>query len=132
MAPTHLHPNSWAFLCAYQIVMDKLDMPLSRNLFFALFTSVRSQEKSWVSLRASVKALLENFFSLYLDCFKDFKDHFVYVVAMKFAVKNRLFIHKHVQVTGPRLPLSWEARHYSLPPNKLLTLPENLDAIKSL
>ncbi|KAL4275729.1 hypothetical protein AHAS_Ahas20G0136300 [Arachis hypogaea] len=38
-APSQLHPNSWAFLWAYECLMQFLEFPSSLNIFFLLFQS---------------------------------------------------------------------------------------------
>lgn len=58
ISPSLLHPNSWAFVLVFEIVMQLLNRPCSAELFFTLFEVVHQVEKRendmtryrWVSL----------------------------------------------------------------------------------
>ena len=39
--PTQLHPNSWAMMRGFEIVCEYLEVPLSPDVFFFLFTLTR-------------------------------------------------------------------------------------------
>lgn len=41
-APSQLHPNGWAFVRAFEIVMEAFGRSCLENLFFILFNVVRS------------------------------------------------------------------------------------------
>lgn len=87
-APTQLHPNSSAFIRAFQIILDLLDRSLSMPLFYSMFTFVRVKTMGWVSFRASG----QSYFSLYTDSCKSFKVHYACVVTKNSATKKRLFV----------------------------------------
>ncbi|MED6213918.1 hypothetical protein PIB30_098097 [Stylosanthes scabra] len=55
IAPSQIHPNSWGFIRAYEIVCHEFGFPTSLGVFFYLFklTKPFSKDKQqWLSLRA--------------------------------------------------------------------------------
>lgn len=86
--------------------MDFLDRPLSLDLFYVMFTFVHLKNKAWVSFRDIGKS----YFSLYLDSFKLFKDHFASIVAM-----NPGFQEEVVKVSAGGGPLLSPTYLFSFP-----------------
>lgn len=123
LPPTQLHPNGWAFLRAYQIVLEHLSCTVSGPLFYALFTFVHSRKNTSVSFRVAEKS----FFRLYSDSIKDFKTHYACVVAMNLVAKKRVSKCEQGVIVSSKFPLSWSKHHYPLHPSDFLVSPENLD-----
>ncbi|QHN81028.1 D-tyrosyl-tRNA(Tyr) deacylase [Arachis hypogaea] len=75
-APSQLHPNSWAFLRAFQCLMDFLSFRCSLSLFFSLFQAKGVRKGLWVCLSSFPGRSL---FLLYKSSFKNFKSLFIKV-----------------------------------------------------
>ncbi|QHN76365.1 uncharacterized protein DS421_19g643240 [Arachis hypogaea] len=75
-APSQLHPNSWAFLCAFQCLMEFLSFPCSLSLFFSLFQAKGVRKGLWVCFSSFPG---RSVFLLYKSSFKNFKSLFVKV-----------------------------------------------------
>jgi len=52
VAPTQIRPNSWAFICAFEILCEALDMILSVGAFFHFYSTKGVDKGSWVSISA--------------------------------------------------------------------------------
>ncbi|XP_072065650.1 uncharacterized protein [Arachis hypogaea] len=75
-APTQLHPNSWGFVRAFEVLMELLECPPSLRLFFSLFQAKGVNRGLWVNLSSYPCRAV---FGLYKSSFKDFKSMFVKV-----------------------------------------------------
>lgn len=74
LAPNQLHPNSIAFLQAFELMCQHLDIRASVSLFFYCFTVKRKTKHGrwgWVSLKQSKKH-----FKPFSDSLKYFKTHY--------------------------------------------------------
>jgi hypothetical protein len=49
LSPSQIHPNSYAFMRAFELLCDYLRIPASKNVFFSFFTVQRGA--NWVSFR---------------------------------------------------------------------------------
>ena len=49
LSPSQIHPNSYAFMRAFELVCDYLRIPASKNVFFSFLTVQRGAD--WVSFR---------------------------------------------------------------------------------
>ena len=49
LSPSQIHPNSYAFMRAFELVCDYLRTPASKNVFFSFLTVQRGAD--WVSFR---------------------------------------------------------------------------------
>jgi len=49
VAPTQLHPNSWAFVRAFAIMCNHLGHPPSVDVFLHFFETKSPEKKLWVS-----------------------------------------------------------------------------------
>jgi hypothetical protein len=77
VAPTQLHPNSWAFIKAFQLVCLRLEIDdPSIAVFFSFYQIKSLSSKSVVSLSSQPNRGL---FDLYSSHFKNYKDSFVRV-----------------------------------------------------
>ncbi|QHN95762.1 TMV resistance protein N [Arachis hypogaea] len=79
-APSQLHPNSWAFLRAFEVLMNFLNVAPSLNVFFSLFQSKGVRKGLWVFLSSFPDRSL---FLLYKSSFKNFKSMFVKICALE-------------------------------------------------
>jgi len=74
VAPTQLHPNSWAFVHAFQILCIHFVIDPTSDMFFYFFEFRPSKRISWASLKgASGRGLL----SLFQSSYKSFKGKFL-------------------------------------------------------
>ncbi|RDY13164.1 hypothetical protein CR513_01955, partial [Mucuna pruriens] len=73
VAPTQLHPNSWAFVKAFELLCEDLGKALTLGVFFWFFTPRKTDKVEWTSLSNRPKhALLRPF----LESYKAFKNRF--------------------------------------------------------
>jgi len=73
IAPSQLHPNSWAFLRCLELVCSHLGFEPSLNVFTYFYQMKIGKLVGWVSLTASHGTPL---FSLYNSSYKFFKTKF--------------------------------------------------------
>jgi hypothetical protein len=133
LAPSQLHPNSLAFLRAFEIVAAYLRIVPSLDLFFYTFRLQRSKPKGeaenkhgWVSFTQR-----RRLFELYEESVRGFKDNW-YVVLPKGAEGLQSVVTRvpkidedgnqvlrpdgsPVIVEHPRFPFKWDRKHYLLP-----------------
>ena len=76
IAPAQLHPNSWAFVRAYQILCAHLGFPVSVDVFLYLFEAKNPGDRQWVSLNRVVG---RSILSIFQQSYKDWKGKFVRV-----------------------------------------------------
>jgi len=76
IAPAQLHPNSWAFVRAYQIICAHLELPGSVDVFLYLFEAKNPDDRLWVSLNGIVG---RSILSIFQQSYKDWKGKFVRV-----------------------------------------------------
>jgi len=76
IAPAQLHPNSWAFVRAYQILCAHLGHPASVDVFLYLFEAKNPGDRLWVSLNGVVG---RSILSIFQQSYKDWKGKFVRV-----------------------------------------------------
>jgi hypothetical protein len=95
VAPCQLHPNSWAFLKAFQVVCDYLEIVPTAGVFFSFFQVRNVSPHSLVSISSQPN---KGRFSLYASNFKNYRDTFVrfhcgdgFPALMFDASGNRLF-----------------------------------------
>ncbi|PNX59991.1 hypothetical protein L195_g051700, partial [Trifolium pratense] len=73
VAPTQLHPNSWAFIKAFEVMCLGFDLKPSIGVFFSFYQIKNLKPQSLVSLSSQPNHRL---LSLYASNFKNFKDSF--------------------------------------------------------
>ena len=77
VAPTQLHPNSWASLQAFRLLAEMFRLRLSPHVFLSFYSTRPSSPVKWVSLISqSHNVLFTPFFSSY----KYFKDSFFEII----------------------------------------------------
>ncbi|GAU39169.1 hypothetical protein TSUD_147910 [Trifolium subterraneum] len=74
VTPCQLHPNSWAFLKAFQIACEWLDVVPTAGIFFCFFHVKNVSPHSLVSISSQPN---KERFSLYASKFKNYRDTFV-------------------------------------------------------
>jgi len=80
VAPTQLHPNSWAFVRAFSILCDQLSILPSVDMLLYLFEVKKLGRQLWVSVNSiSGRGIL----TLFQSSYKTFKGHFLKVRANK-------------------------------------------------
>ncbi|RDX83019.1 hypothetical protein CR513_36118, partial [Mucuna pruriens] len=73
VAPTQLHPNSWAFVRAFELLCEDLGKAPTLGVFFWFFSPRKTDRVGWTSLSNKAKRKLLRSF---LECYKTFKDRF--------------------------------------------------------
>jgi len=76
IAAAQLHPNSWAFVRAFQIMCAHLGLPASVDVFLFLFEAKNPGDRLWVSLN---KIAGRSILSIFQQSYKDWKGKFVQV-----------------------------------------------------
>jgi len=101
-APSQLHPNTWGFLKAFQILCKYLSIEPIVNKFMFFYQIKYGESIGWISLAHANTRL--KLFSLYKNSFNAFKDAFFKVKAMKTdPLRSILFDENY----APRFPLCW-------------------------
>ena len=73
VAPTQLHPNSWASMQAFHVVCKFLSLSPNPKVFLYFYSSRPSKYSGWISLISRSKACL---LSLFTFLYKNFKGVF--------------------------------------------------------
>ena len=76
IAAAQLHPNSWAFVRAFQIMCAHLGLPASVDVFLFLFEAKIPGDRLWVSLNGIAG---RSILSIFQQSYKDWKGKFVQV-----------------------------------------------------
>jgi len=76
IAPAQLHPNSWAFVWAFQILCAHLGLPISVDVFLFLLEAKNPGDRLWVSLYGIAG---RSILSIFQQSYKDWKGKFVKV-----------------------------------------------------
>ena len=71
IAPSQLHPNTWASLQAFRLMCDMLCLRPTSSTFLHYYTSHSSDQVSWLSLIIRLGNIL---FSPFTSLYKNFKD----------------------------------------------------------
>ncbi|GAU48789.1 hypothetical protein TSUD_406320 [Trifolium subterraneum] len=144
LTPSQLHPNSLAFIRAFEMTAVYLGFLPTNPLFFHAFHLQRSIPKGdaaskfgWVSLKQSVKL-----FEMFLESVRGFKDSYffvkplnsvawqslIYRAAAKDATRAPLISPdgRPVMEDYSRFPLSWRKSHYLKPANVFVYSAEEL------
>ena len=93
VAPSQLHPNSWAFIKAFSLLMGYLGLSPSVDVFLHFFEAKSPRNNLWVSLSGITGRVL---FSLFQQSYKGFRGKFFQVCA---------FDHDRTALDG--FPLYW-------------------------
>ena len=77
VAPTQIHPNTWASIQAFRLLCDVLRLCPTPSSFLSYYTSHPAQPASWHSLIGRSGSVLFNSFAF---SYKRFKERFVKVI----------------------------------------------------
>ncbi|GAU35133.1 hypothetical protein TSUD_394580 [Trifolium subterraneum] len=144
LTPSQLHPNSLAFIRAFEMTTVYLGFLPTIPLFFHAFHLQRSRPKgdaekkfSWVSLKQSVKL-----FEIFLEFVRGFKDSYIFVKPLNFVAWQSVIYRGPAKdatgapLVGPdgrpimddysRFPLSWRKGHYLRPASDFVYSTEEL------
>ncbi|GAU37760.1 hypothetical protein TSUD_102770 [Trifolium subterraneum] len=144
LTPSQLHPNSLAFIRAFEMTAAFLGFMSTIPLFFHAFHLQRSRPKGdaankfgWVSLKQSVKL-----FEMFLESVRGFKDSYFFVKPLNsIAWQSVIYQGPAKDATGAQLvspdgrpvmedysrfPLSWRKNHYLKPASDFIYSAEEL------
>ncbi|MED6144047.1 hypothetical protein PIB30_011840 [Stylosanthes scabra] len=98
-APSQIHPNAWAFIRGFEILMEYLGVDPLLEVFFSFFQAKGVRKGGLVTLN-NVQG--KTLFELYRQSYKDFKEMFV-----KVACAEELFPFYLDEFDLERFPLYW-------------------------
>ncbi|MED6135609.1 hypothetical protein PIB30_048210 [Stylosanthes scabra] len=99
-APSQIHPNSWGFIRAFEVLMEYLQEEPSLGLFFFLFQAKGVDRGVWVTLSSHQGRTV---FSLFKATYKDFKKFYVKVRSPEDAIP--FFLNENLL---EKFPLYWK------------------------
>jgi hypothetical protein len=107
LSPTQIHPNSYAFMRAFELLCDYLRIPASKNVFFSFFTVQRGA--NWVSFRQTQKM-----FEIFAGKVRSFKERFFLVRPKSVAALHNLLevAEDGVRERHPFFHLCWSQDHF--------------------
>jgi len=107
VAPTQIWPNSWAFICAFEILWEALDKTPTAGAFFHFYGNKGVDKGSWVSVSAHAGKKL---FPSYASNFKkNWRVSFMRVSASKDSCVSVASVDGEL-----RFPLSWTSSPQSV------------------
>jgi hypothetical protein len=111
LSPTQIHPNSYAFMRAFELLCDYLRIPTSKNVFFSFFTVQRGTD--WVSFRQTQKM-----FEIFAGKIRSFKERFFLVWPKSTAAQDNLLqaAKEGEQERRPFFHLCWSQDHFAYEP----------------
>ena len=98
VAPTQLHPNSWASMQVFRILCKYLLLFPSLEIFLYFYSSRSGTRSSWSSLISRLKACL---LSPFTSSYKNFKGGFFKILIQK--IEKKYFYDGNV----PKFPFYW-------------------------
>ncbi|MED6114593.1 hypothetical protein PIB30_081809 [Stylosanthes scabra] len=98
-APSQLHPNSWAFIKAFEVLMEFLERQPSLGLFFSLFQVRSCWKGTYVNLNSFPG---HSVFALFRTSYKSFQDMFVKVRSV--LEEFPFYVDEYL---CPKFPLYW-------------------------
>jgi len=99
VAPTQVHPNTWASLQAFRLLCDVMRLHPSPSCFLCYYACHPAKKASWHSLVGRTGSVL---FDLFASSYKKFKERFVKVIIRPKA--TAIFFDES---GGSRFPLYW-------------------------
>jgi len=107
LSPSQIHPNSYAFMSAFELVCQYLRFSASNNVFFTIFTVQRGT--AWVSFRQNKKI-----FDIFAGKVRSFKERFFLVRPRSEVALNTLLqaVEGKALVRRPFFPLCWSRDHF--------------------
>ncbi|CAJ2669302.1 unnamed protein product [Trifolium pratense] len=141
VAPSQLHPNSLAFIRAYQILCRYLEVEATVALFFYIFQIQRQRvgdRQGWISLKHQSSKI----FRMFVESARGFKERYYVVRAVTEFAQDSLHMERPVFLEDGtpqldeegeqamewvlRFPLSWSSEHFELRTDEYLTSVEDL------
>ncbi|CAJ2655512.1 unnamed protein product [Trifolium pratense] len=141
VAPSQLHPNSLAFIRAYQILCRYLEVEATVSLFFYIFQIQRQKvgdRQGWISLKHQSSKI----FKMFVESARGFKERYYVVKPVTEFALNSLYMDRPVLLEdgspqldeggepvtewGLRFPLSWSSEHFLLRTDEYLTAAEDM------
>ncbi|MED6181609.1 hypothetical protein PIB30_020873 [Stylosanthes scabra] len=113
-APSQIHPNSWGFMRAFQILMEYLEVKPSLEIFFHLFQAKGVDIGMWVTLSSHQGRTV---FCPFKASYKDFKEFYIKVRSAEDSFP--FFLDGHL---AEKFPLYWNKK-----PSQCLGLEELSD-----
>ncbi|MED6202498.1 hypothetical protein PIB30_106225 [Stylosanthes scabra] len=101
-APSQIHPNSWGFIRAFEVLMEYLREEPSLGLFFFLFQAKGVDRGLWVTLSSHQGRTV---FSLFKATYRDFKKFYVKVRSPEDAIP--FFLDENL---SQKFPLYWKRK----------------------
>ncbi|XP_072054488.1 uncharacterized protein [Arachis hypogaea] len=98
-APSQVHPNGWAFIKCFEVLMEFLGIEPEVELFFSLFQAKGVWKGVWVNLNSTPGFAV---FKLYKSSFKDFKEMFFKVRSVE--KEFPFYLDENL---GEQFPLFW-------------------------
>jgi len=107
LSPSQIHPNSYVFMRAFELVCQHLRVPPLKNLFYTIFTVQRGAD--WVSFRQTKKM-----FEIFTGKVQSFKERFFLVRPKSDAALDTLLEAAKEGVLECRtlFPLYWSQDHF--------------------
>jgi len=99
VAPTYVHPNTWASLQAFRLLCDVMRLHPTPSCFLSYYTSHPTQKASWHSLIGRSGDVLYDSFAV---SYKRFKERFVKVI-----VRPKATPYYFDSAGRSRFPLYW-------------------------
>lgn len=133
VAPSQLHPNSWGFLRAFELLLGELGRRCSRRPFFIIFEvschGEPGSEMRWYG-HLSVKAQSGyKIFRPFTDSMKPWKHNYLGVAPVGAnAIDLVVELNEKGEVKDTKFPFAWSKRHYNRRPATYSVKEESLDA----
>jgi len=107
LSPSQIHPNSYAFMRAFELVCNYLKIPAFKNVFFTIFTVQRGND--WVSFCQTKKM-----FEIFAGKVRSFKERFFFICPKSEAAMCPLLGVAKDGSSFPFFPLCWKRDHFLL------------------
>ncbi|RHN74308.1 putative transposase (putative), gypsy type [Medicago truncatula] len=111
LSPSHVHPNSYAFMRAFELLCDNLRLPASKYVLFSFFTVQRGTD--WISFRQNQKM-----YEVFAGKVQSFKECFFLVRPRSATALDILFeaAKDGIQERRPFFPLCRSQDHFRYEP----------------
>ena len=124
LSPGQIHPNSYAFMRAFELVCEYLEVVPSKNVFFALFNVQRGVERGGGYKSVSFRQK-EKMFNIFAGNVRSFMERFFLVRPKSEEALNNLLRPAEAArandgeapVRVSLFPLEWSGDHYKFKPN---------------
>lgn len=104
VASIQLHPNNWAFLCAFQILCKSLNIEPTVHKFVYFYQLKMGAKVGWPSLNTYK---FEKLFQLYTQSWKNFKSNLFWVWSKLVCGDSRELFFMEAE-KAPKFPFYWQ------------------------